>query len=781
MNHSDRLPVWPFLACPLAAGALLALAWWDWTYQGQILLWWQEKPIYLLLLKRLAWTLVFFECAALLLWLASLCADPAHRLPRASLPFLLSLFVLPFFLRYWVHPLGIQPGSSVWAYFLSTLSSLLVAIPLVGALDALLGRVNRDKPLAIGLGVLVLIYVLVFSSLSIADHLSFRTHALDTGTMDQAAWNTIHGRLLERTPLYRSPAEGSRYENRLLDAKLELILVPLFALYWLWANPCILLIVQTLGLAAAAIPLYGLVGDRTNRPLWGALLAGAYLLYLPLHYVNMAEFHPSALMVPWLIAAWRAMRAQRWSAYYLWIGLALACRIEAAFVLLGLGPIIWLWPGRRVTRADRSAHTVWLHGLATILIALAWLAVDLYLIVPWVRNLYGAGAGSLIERRFGALGDTPLEMVKNLLTHPALLLTQFTDREKLQTLFDLVAPLGFTSLLALPALLPALPVLAINLLAGSEWQATIYAHYMAPVIPFIWIAAGEVLAWLGRPGRRRFERAGTVLALTVLLNTFLVSWLFSPFPPGRAFHVANYYQESVYDENIRQILALVPPDVSVCAQSDLHPHLSQRRDALLFYRCELSAGELAEYVVLDLDAAANKSPLDFHTFYELVDLWLDRPEYGVIAQRGGVLLLRLGAARDNIAQVRQALADYGEAMYRVRYLSAATPLTMQTRQLYQIKVRVRNIGSQVWEAGPWLPVRLSYRWWTSDGARLISESPRTNVPHRVEPGGEATWAAWVIAPPGPGRYVLEWDMLREGDAWFSERGGETLRQTVVVK
>ncbi|MBN1936311.1 MAG: DUF2079 domain-containing protein [Anaerolineae bacterium] len=779
-SNADRSPIWPFWVCPLLAGAILALAWWDWTYQGQIVLWWQEKPIYTLFQQRLIWTLFLFESVSLLLWWVSIRTNinSEQHMLRASAPFLLSLLATPFFLRYSIHPLGIQPGSSAWAYGLGAITSALIAIPLGSVLHTSLCRINRPRLASILVGVLVLLYVLVFGFLSLADHISFRTHALDTGTMDQAAWNTINGRILERTPLYRSPAEGSRYENRLLDAKLELIFVPLSALYWLWADPRILLVVQTLCLAAGAIPLYGLVRDQTRNALWGALIAAAYLLYLPLHYVNMAEFHPSALMVSCLIAAWRSMRAARWRSYYLWIGLALACRIEAAFVLLALGLVMLAWRGER----SSWQHGQWPHGLATILIALAWLALDFGLVLPLVRSAYGPGAGNLIERRFGALGSTPLDMARNVLANPGLLLAQLADREKLQTLFDLFAPLGFTSLFHLPALLPALPILAINLLAGSEWQSTIHAHYMAPVIPFVWIAAGEVLAWLAHQQNRRWlYRAGTNLVLTIVINTLLVGILFSPYPPGKSFHIENYYQKSTYDDDVRAILVLVPPDASVCAQSDLHPHLSQRRDAALFYRCALSDDELAEYVALDLDAAANKSPLDFHTFYELVDLWLDGEEYGVIAQRGGALLLRRGAPRANIDEVREALARYGETMYRVDYLSANTPAQMQVKQLYQVSIHLRNSGSQCWEAGPWLPVRMSYRWWTEEGALLVSESMRTNVPHRVEPGNDAAFEAWIIAPPRPGHYMLEWDLLREGDAWFSERGGQTLKQMVIVE
>jgi uncharacterized membrane protein len=773
MTYSNRLQVWPLLTLPLLAGGLLALAWWDWTYQGQVLAWWHGERIYAFHQRQLVWMLLVAEVACLGLWLlsASADADNSKDLFRASLPFLLAFLVLPFFARYTFHPLGIQPGSSVWTYGLAAVTVAVLSFPLSKVVHISAWSQDRRGWGLIIVCVLAALYALVFGFLSTARHTSFRTHALDMGTMDQAAWNTVHGRILERTPLYRYPSEGSRYENRLLDAKLELIFIPLSALYWLWADPRILLIVQTLFLAVGAVPLYLLIYDQARDALSATLLAAAYLLYLPLHYVNMAEFHPSALMVPLLIAAWRAMRQGRWRGYYLWLILALSCRIDAAFVALPLGIAIASWQkGRRR------------HGVYTALLALAWLAIDFAVVVPAVQRIYGPGAGDLVARRFGVLGDGPVEMLQTILTRFAFVAAQFADREKLQTLFDLFAPLGFVSLLHPLALTPALPILAINMLAASTWQNSVHAHYMAPVIPFIWIATGEGLAWLSRRRTRPSSwRLGNLGAVFVILNTALLSLLLSPFPPGKAFHLADFYQPSAYQENLSAVIAQIPDGASVCAQSDIHPHISQRRDACLFYRCTLEDAQGAEYVVVDLDAASTKSPLGFHAFYELVDLWLMRDDFGVVAQSGGVLLFRRGAPHGNATAVRAALDAYGKDLYRVDFVDAQAPAQLKARELYRIPITLANTGSQCWSARDWLPVRLSYRWWADSGALLMTESLRTDVPHRVEPGNEVELRAWLLTPPRPGQYTLEWDVLREGDAWFSDKGGMVLRQKVTIE
>jgi uncharacterized membrane protein len=789
------------VALVLLGGGLLALAWWDWAYPGLLPAMRRGERLFGYAWHRLIWALAIGEGVCLGVWWLSAAVQPDSRVERAraSSPFGLALLILPALARYRLHPWGVQPGSSVWTYWLIAVTVGVFTVPLhrMGhglGLFVLLRRWGRRIVWAA-----VAIYALVFCLLSLARYDAFRAHALDLGTMDQAAWNTVHGRVLERTPLYRDPADGSRYENRLLDAKLELILLPLSGLYWLWSDPRALLIVQSVFLAAGAIPLFGLLCDalpealaraslspsspgRAGLPpgtvsappvssvsLPAVLLTLAYLLYLPLHYVNMADFHPSALMVPLLIAAWRAMRRQRWGCYYLWLVLALCCRVDAAFVALGLGVAI-------AAAGDKGARS---HGLSTLVLAIAWLAIDFGVIVPVVRQAYGPGAGDLVSRRFGALGDGPIDVLRTLVARPAFVLAQLADRDKVQVIFDLFVPVGYSSLLCPLALLPALPVLGINLLAESTWQNSIHAHYMAPVIPFIWIATGEAVAWLWK---RRSSRWAGVLSLFCLLNTLLVAWAFSPFPPGRSFRLAERYQPSVYEEHLRSAMAHIPDGASVCAQSDLHPHLSQRRDAALFPRCRLGEGEEADYVIVDLDPASDKSPLGYHAFYELVGEWLHRAEYGVIAIEGGALLFCRGAPRDNLDDVLAALDAYGQGLYRVDFVSSKVRPQLRRDEYYRVPIVLRNTSTQTWPSGGQLPVRLSYRWLAEDGSPVLAvPALRTALPRRLAPGHRVRLRAELLTPSQPGTYTLEWDLLREGDAWFGDKGGQTLRQDVVIR
>ena len=774
-------------ALALLAGAALALAWWDWAYPGLIEVAWHGGRVYRFFWIRLGWMGIAAAGLAFVAW--GIVSGAAARRPTGSrdmpwrpcLPFFLALLAPLTLSRYVFHPFGVQAGSSAWAYALIAITAGTVAVALAqSGIRFPIPQIRfRQRVSLLAVAIAAALYLLVFGGLSVARYNAFRAHGLDLGTMDQAAWNTVHGRILERTPLYRHPADGSRYENRLLDAKLELIFVPLSALYALWPDPRMLLVVQAAALASAAIPLYLLGRERlTAMPApdgAAALLAVAYLAYLPLHYVNMADFHPSALMIPPLIAAWRAMRLRRWPHYYLWLGLALCCRVDAAFIGLGIGAVMLF--AQRGTRR---------HGAWTMGIALAWLVLDFAVVVPAVRAAYGPGAGDLLSRRFETLGGSPLGILRTLVERPIYILGLLVDLEKAQTLFDLLAPPAFLGLLAPWALVPALPMLAINLLSESTWQQSIHAHYMAPVIPFVWIAAVEGVAWLSRhTGRVRqlchYTRPA-VLASFVLASTVLISWAFSPFPPGRRFQLANLYQPSRYERDLRAVLAQVPADATVCAQSDLHPHLSQRRDAALYPRCTLEPGLEAEFIVLDLDPTAVKSPVDHHTFYLLLHDWLAREDYGPVVREGSALLLQRGAPRHGMPDLLEALEEYGAGLYRVEFVDARLPATLRPDDYTRMPLWLRNTGTQNWQARGTLPVRVSYRW-LDDQDQPLSDivSLRTDLPHRVAPGHTVRLHAALLTPPTSGTYTLEWEVLREGDAWFSTRGGDTLRHTVRVE
>jgi uncharacterized membrane protein len=504
--------------------------------------------------------------------------------------------------------------------------------------------------------------------------------------------------------------------------------------------------------------------------------------------VTLADFHASALMVPFLLWAWLAAKQNRWRTYYLGIGIALLCRIDAALVLVGTGIYLYL-KGGSGEGEEFGSEKHRRHGIATLLLGLAWIALDFGLVSPWAKASYGPGTNELLRERYGQFGQGSLQIVWGLLTHPLDALRVLAGREKLQTLVDLMATLGWTPLLAPLTLLPALPVLVLNLLAASPYQNSILAHYFAPVIPFLFIAviwgSVNVGRWIARlsasweklalPSATRARVEGRRLAtIFVLITTLLVAWFFSPLPPGWQFRLAHYYQVSEHERALARILDLVPADAIVSAQSGVFPHLSRRPIIYLF-----PTVADAEYVVLDLDYSANKTPVDEYVFYTAVEGLLADPAFHVAAFDNGALLLQRGPGQAPPA-FTENLTSYNTGLYRSAIVEYRGPTRLQADNMYQSVVVLENRGTQSWETVGSYPIYLSYHWWTADGNMVKWDGLRNSLAQNVKPGDTFAQQVRFATPAEPGDYVLEWDLVHEDRTWFGEQGGITLRLDVTV-
>jgi hypothetical protein len=334
-------------------------------------------------------------------------------------------------------------------------------------------------------------------------------------------------------------------------------------------------------------------------------------------------------------------------------------------------------------------------------------------------------------------------------------------------------------------LLPALPVLLFDLLAIAPYQKTMQVYEKAPVIPFLFIAAGggAVVAgrWISRMNRLEQHRSfalaeGARLATLFALTTaVLVGLFFSPLPPGREFRLADYYQVGAHQGALGHTLDLIPVDAVVSAQDGLFPHLSRRPVIYLF-----PTVADAEYVVLDLDYSADKVPLDDELYSPSVDGLLADPNFHVVAFDNGALLLRRGPG-EAPPGFAQTLADYRGGLYRSAVMDYRGTTRLMVDDLIEAEVVVENRGTQSWETAGAYPINLSYHWWDAEGNPVDWYGILTPLGQTVKPGEALSLPARFVTPSEPGEYALEWDLVHEGRTWFGDQGGITLRVNVTVE
>ncbi len=95
---------------------------------------------------------------------------------------------------------------------------------------------------------------------------------------------------------------------------------------------------------------------------------------------------------------------------------------------------------------------------------------------------------------------------------------------------------------------------------------------------------------------------------------------------------------------------------------------------------------------------------------------------------------------------------------------------------------IRNAGTETWRnTGP-NRVRLGYHWYDTKGNKVAADADiRTELPRPVRPGETVTLErVRVVPPPLPGRYILQWDLVEEGRAWFVTWGNRPYQVTVDV-
>jgi hypothetical protein len=135
----------------------------------------------------------------------------------------------------------------------------------------------------------------------------------------------------------------------------------------------------------------------------------------------------------------------------------------------------------------------------------------------------------------------------------------------------------------------------------------------------------------------------------------------------------------------------------------------------------------------------------------------------------------------------QALPDDA---FRVEWMANTVPRVMKAGTSRRVSVTFRNHGKVAWpdpKSSGYEPfgagaVRLGYRWWPPSSQVAPAWAPaRADLDGPLQPGQAATLSVVIAAPPAPGEYRLQFDLLQELAAWFESRGASRLLVPVRVQ
>lgn len=485
-------------------------------------------------------------------------------------------------------------------------------------------RLRRERALTLAI-VLALAWAAAFGVLAIRKHHGFHSNAYDLGLQQHVVWNTAQGRWFQYTYMV---AFNPDLVNHLGD-HVNLILLPIAALYLLHDGPETLLVVQALAVASGLVPLFLVARRRIGCDGPALVLASLYLLHPALQAALLFDFHPIVLAAPLFLWAYLFATARRDGWLVLATVLLLATQENAALVVLLLGVLVAIEGRRRA-------------GAALVAAGVAWFATCYFAILPALNP----GVGSNAFARYRHLGGSWDAVLVNVLLHPVEVATKVLDATGRDYLRALLMPFGFVSLLAPEILLGAASELALNLLSDFPAQRTIDHQYPSVIVAVAALAAvvgaGRTATFAG--ARLGLPRAAVAWSLAVWALAAGAVFQARSYGTLRALgpEYAGVYADSDHARIGHALLAQIPDDVPVSAQGTIAPHLSRRPRVYVFP----TVGD-AEWVALDRRAnpfpvhlmpLAGSSPEE--SYREYVRRLTASGGFGIVADADGWLLLR---------------------------------------------------------------------------------------------------------------------------------------------
>ena len=260
-----------------------------------------------------------------------------------------------------------------------------------------------------------------------------------------------------------------------------------------------MLTIQSLALALGVVPLWRIARGPTNlRVGAAAALVIAYALHPSIHNLNLSGFHPEALAIPALMAAYLAGHRGRWGTLVALVAVVVTARADLGLAVSALGLVL-------VTEDRYRAG--WL--LASF--GVVWFSIMAFGVQPALSD------GSYPHlKAFADFGDGVGDVLLGMLADPVGLAGDLLARSSFEKLLLLVGPVLFLPLVRPRYLIPLFPLVALYLIADVPDDGFGNPQQDVASVVLVFVAATWALTRIGTSGFSRVMVDRRVLAVLVL-------------------------------------------------------------------------------------------------------------------------------------------------------------------------------------------------------------------------------------------------------------------------
>lgn len=399
----------------------------------------------------------------------------------------------------------------------------------------------------------ITIYIMYFSFASFARHDNFYSGKFDLGNMVQTVWNTSQGRIFQLTD-----PNGTEIISR-LSFHADFFLILLAPFYKVWADPRMLLLIQTVVLACGAIFIYLIAQKILQQKFLALVFAGAYLLNPSVQYTNLYDFHAVTLATTFLLGVFYFLLEKK-HLFFLFFAILAGLTKENVWIIVSFfGAYIFL----REKALEKKTFGFFLFFICIF--------ISYYLISIAIPQSRGGDHFALSY--YSDFGDTPTTIFKNVLISPEKVIGALLQSDRFTYIYQLFSPLGFVSFLSPLFLAFALPDFFISVLSNNSSLRQIYFHYAAAITPFLFISAiygaKKIVVYM--------PKYSYLIIYYLLFVACYSAYAFSPLPGAKNPSITMFTNPYKNKEIIQMYLKQIDKEKSVVATNNLGAHLTHRQ------------------------------------------------------------------------------------------------------------------------------------------------------------------------------------------------------------
>ena len=429
----------------------------------------------------------------------------------------------------------------------------------------------------------------------------------------QAMWNLCHGSTF--TSLFGTSflANHANY--------IAFILTPV---YFFFQHPLTLIHLKLFSFFAGAFVFYKLAA-RSLPAIVALIFMLLYIFHPPNIFMLLFEFDFETLSIGFFFLLFYFYQKENFFGFILTAFLAAICKENLPFVIVFFGLYALFF----------KKEKKWLWAGSTIALGSIIFIAEIFILTPLLRHGL-TNAGNIYLSGYLNTAQSPQFLQK------------FFSYKNLFYLRDVFGPGIVLAFLSPQTLLISLPLFIQNLISSAYTMHTVFFHYAATIVPFIFMAMIHSLQWL-YPRLRQASRFLLVAFLAIVSVVNIIRY--EPFWQAKIDQWVDRL-DPIRSDLMKQI----PRNASVVTTFELLDHLSQRKQVYALYNVWIDANYFTGEKPFHLPDLVD------HAFIDFSDPWLKNDFYSnpkAIGSRLGKIFL------DEDWQAEEAVEDL--VIFRKKY------------------------------------------------------------------------------------------------------------------